>query len=45
MNGDPRLYKILDELGIGYDYYEHPPVPTIVEAKVYWKDKIGRAHV
>ena len=38
MNGDPRLYKILDDLGIGYEYYEHPPVPTIAEAKVHWKD-------
>jgi len=38
MNGDPALYKILDELNIRYDYYEHPPVPTIEEARVYWKD-------
>jgi Ala-tRNA(Pro) deacylase len=38
MNGDPALYKILDELGIHFDYYEHPPVPTIEEARVYWKD-------
>lgn len=38
MNGDPALYKILDELNIRFDYYEHPPVPTIEEARVYWKD-------
>jgi Ala-tRNA(Pro) deacylase len=38
MNGDPCLYKILDELGIRFEYFEHPPVPTIEEARVYWKD-------
>ncbi len=38
MNGDPKLYKILDELHIPFDYYEHPPVPTIELARVYWKD-------
>ena len=38
MNGDPQLYKILDELGIQYDYYAHPPVPTIELARQYWKN-------
>ena len=38
MNGDPKLYKILEELNIPFDYYEHPPVATIEEAKKYWKD-------
>jgi Ala-tRNA(Pro) deacylase len=38
MNGDLQLYKILDELGIQFDYYEHPPVPTIELARIYWKD-------
>jgi Ala-tRNA(Pro) deacylase len=38
MNGQPELYKILDELGIVYEYLEHPPAPTIEEAKKYWKD-------
>ena len=38
MNGDKRLYQILDELGIQYDYYEHPPAPTIEIARIYWKD-------
>lgn len=36
MNGDPRLYKLLDELHIGYEYIEHPPAPTIEIAKQYW---------
>ncbi len=38
MNGDPRLYRILEELGIPFAYYEHPPVPTIEEARKYWVD-------
>ena len=38
MNGDLRLYKILDQIGIGFEYHEHPPVPTIDLARIYWKD-------
>jgi len=38
MNGDVRLYSILKELNIPFDYYEHPPVATIEEARKYWKD-------
>lgn len=38
MNGDPKLYKLLGELGISYSYHEHPPAPTIEEAIKYWKD-------
>lgn len=36
MNGDPRLYQLLDELHIAYEYIEHPPAPTIEIAKQYW---------
>jgi Ala-tRNA(Pro) deacylase len=43
MNGNPELYKILDELGIRFEYYEHPPAPTIELARIYWKD-IGATH-
>lgn len=43
MNGDPGLYDLLDHLNIHYDYYEHPPAPTIEEAVKYWKD-IESAH-
>ena len=43
MNGDPKLYKTLEELDIAFDYYEHPPAATIEEAKKYWKD-IEAAH-
>lgn len=36
MNGDPRLYRLLDSLGIGYEYIEHPEAPTIEVARKYW---------
>lgn len=32
------MYALLGELDIGFDYYEHPPVPTVEEASRYWKD-------
>jgi Ala-tRNA(Pro) deacylase len=38
MNGDPRLYEILEQLDIPYEYNEHPAVATVAEAKQYWKD-------
>ena len=38
MRGDPMLYKILEELDIPFDYYEHPPAPTIEEAIKNWKN-------
>ena len=41
--GDHKLYKILDELEISFDYHEHPPVNTVEEASKYWKD-IESAH-
>lgn len=37
MNGDPKLYALLDQLNISYEYIEHPPAPTIEIAKQYWK--------
>lgn len=37
MNGDPRLYQILEQLEIPFEYHEHPPAPTIEEAMKYWK--------
>jgi len=36
MNGDPKLYTLLEELHIPFDYIEHPPVPTIEAARHYW---------
>ena len=36
MNGDPKLYDILRELNITFEYHEHPPVATIEEARKFW---------
>ncbi|HUX53953.1 MAG TPA: prolyl-tRNA synthetase associated domain-containing protein [Williamwhitmania sp.] len=38
MNGSPELYTVLSNLNISFDYYEHPPTPTVEEAMIYWKD-------
>jgi Ala-tRNA(Pro) deacylase len=38
MVGDPKVYEILAELGISFEYHEHPPGNTIEEALKYWKD-------
>jgi len=38
MRGDPKLYQLLNELGIPFEYHEHPPAPTIEIARRYWKD-------
>jgi Ala-tRNA(Pro) deacylase len=43
LNGDPKVYEVLQHLGILFDYYEHPPVPTVEEASKYWVD-IDAAH-
>lgn len=37
MNGDPKLYKILEEWQIPFEYMEHPPAPTIEIAMQYWE--------
>jgi len=38
MRGQPELYQLLNDLSIGFEYHEHPPVATIEDAKLYWKD-------
>lgn len=38
MNGDPRLYKLFNGLGIPFEYHPHPAAPTVEEAMKYWKD-------
>ena len=38
MNGDPHLYELFKVLDIAFEYYEHPPAPTIELAWKYWKD-------
>ena len=37
-NGDPAVYSVLDQLGIRFEYYAHPPAHTVAEARKYWKD-------
>lgn len=41
--GDAKVYKTLSDLGINFDYHEHPPAPTVEEASKYW-DGIDSAH-
>lgn len=36
MNGDPKLYALFAQLGINFEYIEHPEAPTIEIAKQYW---------
>jgi Ala-tRNA(Pro) deacylase len=43
MRGQPELYEILKSLNITYEYYEHPPLATIADAIIHWRDyKSGR---
>lgn len=44
MNGDPLLYQKLKELDIPFEYYEHPPAPTIEIAIEFWKDISETTH-
>jgi Ala-tRNA(Pro) deacylase len=43
LNGDPKVYEVLRQLDIPFDYYAHPPAPTVEEASKYWVD-IDAAH-
>ena len=38
-----QVIKLLNELEISYDSFEHPPVPTVEEALPYW-NKIDATH-
>jgi Ala-tRNA(Pro) deacylase len=38
MRGQTELYKLFEKLYIEFEYHEHPPVATIGDAKIYWKD-------
>lgn len=38
-----KVTGTLEDLGIAYKLYQHPPAPTIEEARKYWKD-IEAAH-
>jgi Ala-tRNA(Pro) deacylase len=38
MSSEAEVYARLEELGIPFDRYEHPPVSTVEEAERYWAD-------
>jgi len=38
MRGQGELYNLFKELGIEFEYHEHPPLATIEDAKIHWKD-------
>lgn len=38
MRGQKELYELLDKLSIRFEYHEHPPLYTIEDAKIHWKD-------
>jgi Ala-tRNA(Pro) deacylase len=42
MIGQDIVYQYLKELKISFDYYEHPPIPTIEDAKIHkwWIDAV-----
>jgi Ala-tRNA(Pro) deacylase len=38
MRGQKELYECLEKLGISFEYHEHPPLATIDDAKIHWRD-------
>ncbi len=38
MRGQKELYEVLGKLEISFEYHEHPPLNTIEDAIVHWKD-------
>ena len=38
MRGQKELFDLMDELEIHYEYHEHPPLATIEDAILHWKD-------
>ncbi|HOG56978.1 MAG TPA: YbaK/EbsC family protein, partial [Bacteroidales bacterium] len=36
--GQKELYETLEKLEISFDYHEHPPLNTIEDAIIHWKD-------
>jgi len=38
MRGQEELYELLEKLSIRFEYHEHPPLATIEDAKIHWKD-------
>lgn len=38
MRGQKELYELLEVLSINFEYHEHPPLFTIEEAIIHWKE-------
>jgi len=38
MSGQKELYELFEKLDIQFEYHEHPPLATIEDARIYWKD-------
>ena len=38
MKGQKELYEVFEKLDISFEYHEHPPLATIEDAKIHWKD-------
>jgi Ala-tRNA(Pro) deacylase len=38
MRGQAELYSLLEKLMISFEYHEHPPLATINDAIIHWKD-------
>jgi len=38
MRGQEELYTLLKNLDIQFEYHEHPPLATIEDARIHWKD-------
>ena len=38
MRGQKELYELFKKLNIPFEYHEHPPLATIEDAKIHWKD-------
>jgi Ala-tRNA(Pro) deacylase len=38
MRGQKELYVLLEKLSVEFEYHEHPPVATIEDAKIHWRD-------
>jgi Ala-tRNA(Pro) deacylase len=36
MNGPEKLYRLLEQLAIPFEYLEHPAAPTVAVARQYW---------
>ena len=37
MIGQPQVYETLEQMGIPFDYYEHPEAPTIEIAAQFYR--------